>query len=370
MGRMNDGIFFSTDQVEPALRNVFWRSIVQPLHDTFPAESDGQLHASALVRPIGGLTVASVRFNGQRHVRSSMTIANSELDNYLLHFVITGTFCAQCEGVSFSAGPGDICLFDLARPYASQARAGERISLAIPRQRIDKAVGGQRVHGLHLTSTDPLARMLGRMLQDMQHGGTDIGACDLVAEAAIIAFVTAIIAGRARHFLPEESSRERKLRAHIMHLIDAQLDRPDLGPASLMKQFQISRAHLYRVFASEGGVATVIRDRRLNIAYRRLAVQSPHPPSITEVAYELGFASSAQFSRAFRTRFGVPPRAIRFVEGVTTPPVDNEKGGSLLQRHFTQQAEFWAAKSAMPADPPLPRQPESLTFAPDFATPV
>jgi len=366
---MTDGIFFSTDQVEPASRNSFWRSVVQPLYDAFPAESDGQIQGSALVRSIGGLTVALVRFNDQRHVRSSMTIANSALDNYLLHFIVTGQCSVQCDGISFSAGPGDVCLFDLARPYTSHAQAGERISLAIPRQRIDKAVGGQRIHGLHLSAKDPLTRMLGQMLQDMQQRATDLCACDVAAEAAIIEFITVIVADRARRFMPEESSQERNLRTHIMHMIDTQLDRPDLGPASLMKQLQISRAHLYRVFASEGGVATVIRDRRLDLAYRRLSVKSPHPPSITEVAYELGFTSSAQFSRAFRTRFGVPPRAIRLVEGVTDTAIGDGEG-TLLQRHFAQQAEAWTAKPLAPADPPALLQSETPAFVPDFVTPA
>jgi len=367
MGLMDDGIFLSTDQVEPALRNSFWRGVLRPLFDAFPTESDGQLQGSALVRPIGGLTVASVSFNHQRHVRDSMTIATSTLDNYLLHFIVAGRCRAECDGISFVAGPGDICLFDLARPYTSRAQAGERISLAIPRQRIDRAAGGQRIHGLHLRSDDPLAHMLGQMLQNMQHRAGDIGADDMAAETAIVDFIAAIVADRARRLLPVESGQERNLRLHMMNFIDAHLGSPELGPAMLMRQFQISRAHLYRVFAAEGGVATVIRDRRLDIAYRRLAARSPYPPSITEVAYEMGFASSGQFSRAFRTRFGVTPRAIRFVERAGDPADGDNVGGTLLQRHFARQAKCWAARCAVWADARVPRGEQVMALALDHA---
>jgi AraC-like DNA-binding protein len=34
-------------------------------------------------------------------------------------------------------------------------------------------------------------------------------------------------------------------------------------------------------------------------------------PSVTQIALELGFASSQHLSTAFRKRFGIPPRAAR-----------------------------------------------------------
>ena len=65
------------------------------------------------------------------------------------------------------------------------------------------------------------------------------------------------------------------------------------------------------MFADEGGVATVIRERRLDAAYRRIAGSSGAPGSMTSIAYAIGFSSGSQFLRAFRARFGVTPSEVR-----------------------------------------------------------
>lgn len=101
------------------------------------------------------------------------------------------------------------------------------------------------------------------------------------------------------------------LRRRVLDFITANLAEPKLGPAFLMRRFQISRAHLYRMFQMDGGVASVIRDKRLDAAYRQLLQRSSQTLSITEIAYDLGFSSSGHFLRAFQARFGVTPSEAR-----------------------------------------------------------
>ncbi|MRX37232.1 AraC family transcriptional regulator [Aminobacter sp. MDW-2] len=112
----------------------------------------------------------------------------------------------------------------------------------------------------------------------------------------------------------------------VLQFIDANLHRPDLDLALLMQQFRVSRAHLCRMFAGDGGVRAVIRDRRLNAAYRQLLSHQGKTGSITSIAHRLGFSSSNQFLRAFREQFGVTPSEVRH-EGIAS----GERG---LQAHL------------------------------------
>jgi AraC-like DNA-binding protein len=102
-----------------------------------------------------------------------------------------------------------------------------------------------------------------------------------------------------------------------------------------MRRFQISRAHLYRVLALDGGVAGSIRNRRLDAAYREIASGREASRSITEIAFHFGFSNSSQFARAFRERFSVSPTEARDDRELLRYPDDS---GSELQAHFERLA--------------------------------
>lgn len=78
----------------------------------------------------------------------------------------------------------------------------------------------------------------------------------------------------------------------------------------LARLADVSTRHLNRLFRNVLGRSAMAfyRDLRLDQA-RNLLVQSDL--RLTEIALATGFANSAHFSSAFRTRFGMPPSSIR-----------------------------------------------------------
>ncbi len=85
-----------------------------------------------------------------------------------------------------------------------------------------------------------------------------------------------------------------------------------LDPARIADAHGISVRHVHRLFHESGDtVAAAIRRERLDRC--RADLEDPHQRarSITEIALRWGFNDSAHFSRAFRARFGVSPRAVR-----------------------------------------------------------
>lgn len=184
---MQDGIFLSTDQIEPGLRNEFWRAVNRPIADVTPPEKRGELQGSVMARPIGNLTIGSTNINSQIYRRDRQVIVDGGMDHYLLYLPIAGTIEAECDGTSFTAQPGDICLFDLARPYSSITEAGARISLSIPRERIDRATGGRSAHGLLLRAATPITRPLRNLILDLHANAKEIAATDALAAETVVA---------------------------------------------------------------------------------------------------------------------------------------------------------------------------------------
>ncbi|MET3526544.1 MULTISPECIES: AraC-like ligand-binding domain-containing protein [Phenylobacterium] len=344
---MQAGLFLSTEMVAEEQRSEFWREISRPIFDLLPINEEkedlkGCVHAYTL----GELIISSVQFNQQNYLRDRRAIVHSGLDHYLLQVMTGGSLVADCDGLSVVARPGDIWLFDLARPYRCNAEAGSRITLAVPREPIDRANGGRSAHGMVLPGADPLTGMLRRYLVDLHETMDRIGPDDLAAmETATIELVSSIT-GRRPWSEGRQSSSVDRIRARMFEFIDAHIGDPQLGPELLMRHFQMSRAHLYRFFAELGGVNAVIRNRRLDAALRTLKRPSPSRRTITDLALELGFANSGHFTRAFTRRFSVSPSGVR--PGVWLP--DGDGGARRLQTHLASQIRTWNDRTALPTN--------------------
>jgi AraC-like DNA-binding protein len=93
--------------------------------------------------------------------------------------------------------------------------------------------------------------------------------------------------------------------------VDAHLGNAQLGPDEIADAANLSRASLYRLFAAEGGIRAVLLKRRLDEALRLMLEDNKDEHSLKKIVKCCGFGGTSQFSRAFRARFGVPPRQYR-----------------------------------------------------------
>jgi transcriptional regulator GlxA family with amidase domain len=109
----------------------------------------------------------------------------------------------------------------------------------------------------------------------------------------------------------------------VLDAMAASLEEP-LPRAALARLGGVSLRQLERLFRSQLGstVGEHYRDLRLDRA-RLLLRQGPL--GVLETAMACGFVSAAHFSRAYRARFGLPPRAERAVSptGKSVPPLVN-----------------------------------------------
>lgn len=336
---MQESFFLSTELFEPSHRNEAWHEITRPFFDTTLRNGSVEvtLEGSLKSQPVGTLLIGPTTFNGQQYRRDRRSIVQSGFDHYLLQLFLVGTLESDCDGRAISAGPGDICVFDLARPFVSGVSPGSTISVMLPRERVDKVGGGRSLHGVVLQAGAAVTRLLADFiisLSDMAAGmdGEDV----LAVEESALNLLAAGIAQRRFDKMLDDPGLARALRRRMLEFIDAHIFEQKLGPALLMERFRISRAHLYRMFAAEGGITKVVRERRLDASYRELVRTTGVVHSITEIAFNLGFSSSGQFSRAFRARFSKSPSEVRH-ERVSLPLIGLQL--SELQAHFAMHSQ-------------------------------
>ncbi len=332
-------IVLSTEMVEPRLRNDLWREISRPFFETMPCpdEPKAVLEGSLRSRAVGSLLIGPTSFNRQQYCRDRRTILQGGLNQYFVQLFVAGTLEADCEGKIISVGPGDICVFDLARAFRSRVGAGSTLSLVLPREQVDKVASGRNLHGLVLKAGSPIARLLAGFITSLSDASAELGSADTQAiEAAAVALIASALVHQAPMAAAGDPALAQILRRRVLDFIDANLSASDLGPATLMRRFQVSRAHLYRMFATDGGVATIVREKRLDASFRELVRADAPPLPITQLARAFGFSSSSQFHRAFRARFVMTPSEARH-EAPATRFADQRL--AFVQGHFDRYAQ-------------------------------
>lgn len=132
--------------------------------------------------------------------------------------------------------------------------------------------------------------------------------------------------------LPDLANLEyaRRINRAIDH-VTRHLDQPlDLDAVSKVAAF--SPFHFHRIFRAMMGetLHEFVKRTRLE---RALYLMSHSDRSLTDIALELGFSSSSDFSRSFKAQFGVPPRAFDLEQWRATgrarlPPAARAEGES------------------------------------------
>ena len=307
-----DEVSISTDLVEDRLRSDFWREVTRPFYETTPLiGSESPLEGTIKSRQVAGLQIGSVTFNAQRYNRDRRIIAWSGLDQYLIA-VVAADMSGNFADTSVKARPGDICVLDLAQILQSDVTAGGMFSTLIPRQILSKATGHANLHGLVLQAHLPMTKLLTTYLGGV--GDLRDQLSDGEAAAVQDALVT-ILAAALRGEQPDDAGELRPLsialRQRALDFIDHNIQNPDLSPNLILRHFNVSRAHLYRAFAEDGGISSVIRDRRLDAAFLELTRTDVVTRSVSDIAFALGFSNATHFLRGFRTRFGLTPSEAR-----------------------------------------------------------
>lgn len=143
-------------------------------------------------------------------------------------------------------------------------------------------------------------------LTDMIHATVaDLGPAGvLAAQNTLIELTKAVVKGR---FDDVEPRMAPALAQAAKDLADRRLADPELSPAMLARELNVSVRTLHRAFAAVGEQVTAyIRHRRLHEARLVLAAPSGRV-SISELAAHWQFADGSHFTRAFKKHYGQTP---------------------------------------------------------------
>jgi AraC-like DNA-binding protein len=235
-----------------------------------------------------------------------LALAASGPDQLLIFLQVQGTCGSDCGERRLRIEPGDVAILDYARPFRSAVTDYENLMIIIARESVPAALLAIEPHGLVFPRESGAARLIGAAMKELYAQADDLTVSE--AEAAIEGILALMTACARARLAGNEADHVKSRRKAALDYIDAHLADPQLGPDEIAAAAHVSRASLYRLLAAEGGIRAVLLTRRLDQALRLMMADHKDERSLTDIAKCCGFGGTSQFSRAFRARFGVPPR--------------------------------------------------------------
>ena len=106
--------------------------------------------------------------------------------------------------------------------------------------------------------------------------------------------------------LPLQDSWKRRLESFL----EDSYKNPELKFEDVERHFRFSRTYGYRMFKQHLGESFSVRLRKIRLAKAEEALKNT-TASVSEIAYQCGFASLSTFSKVFKAKFGRNPTTYR-----------------------------------------------------------
>lgn len=303
---------FTSESYPEHARNAAWQDVLRALGLRSTMLAGGTPAPIAVLRAgLDGVTVGRLAVAAQ--VLSPSGQRRFELPLFLLP--LEGDVRVTTNGVHQAVRSGEALVLPLQGHWQVIFRQPVRAlvlsvtAAAFPGRKIGFASmeGAQALR-------DGLSAVLARTLEAAADGLDTLPASDWSVIEAGLAEMLLALAHRTAASSTETggTSNQAALRARIDQAIERRLGEPDLAATRVAQAEGISERYLQKLFELTGDTFILsLRERRLQRAWLHLANPAENRRAVSEIAFRYGFNDAAHFSRVFRDRFGLSPRALR-----------------------------------------------------------
>lgn len=282
--------------------------------DATPAD-DTPFRAGIDLSHLGDTVFSELHATAQRVDRRPVDIARSTVECAILLLQQAGTMVVAQDGREVVLTPGTAAIVDTTRPYAFNVREPIRqIVVHCPRHRLSSRLRSLRaVTAAGIVGDTPTGALLSATLATLARERRRLAPHEAEAVGRYVLDLVAV----ALEAMPEAgqavfSRGSAALLARLRAYLRDNLADPALTPARIAAAHGLSVRHVHRLFHESGdSLGAAMRRARLDRCRADLEDPRQRGRSITEIALRWGFNDSAHFSRAFKARFGLSPRAAR-----------------------------------------------------------
>ncbi|MGP3923320.1 AraC-like ligand-binding domain-containing protein [Streptomyces sp. 8N616] len=304
----------TTGEVEPRERTDFWSehigSYQTPMDfryarpDTFRGETIRQRSDT--------YQLVTWRSDKIEYVRTPRLVRQEPDPDYRFVLPLSGELVIRQDDQEARLTPGSGSLMTLAAPFQLLHETSLRgIIMSIPAHEIDGPLNRKAPLATGLDLANGLGRVVSSMLQGLYDERGNLSATQFNAVSdRIVELLCMLATGDDR---PDAPGQLTEVEAMVRRYVRDHAADPGLTGASMAKALGWSLRQVQLALQRVGTTPReLIREERLRLVRERLRCGECRHMTITDLAYSSGFSSASALSTAFRQRFGVSPREMRY----------------------------------------------------------
>lgn len=307
-------LVFSTDDLAPAQRYSAWRDAICDVYVHVDVKATDPDNYRGFIREakFGDVVMTDILLSEQRIRRNREHISKLDKDCYYLQLIHRGNLSVLQQGSTHRSNAARGAIFCATEQYELQCHGDVRsfyleiprddFAQRFPRERIPLSASLNTTQGLGRIATEFCATLAteGSKLQDPIRAGLGNQLMD------ILAFT--LLSSEGDMPAAEGSVKKARLMS-VQRWIEDHIGNPDLSLETIAAANGMSLRYLHVLFEPcEMSASEWIWNRRLQLCYDCLARGDAR--SITSIAFDHGFNSSAHFSTLFRRKYGISPRDV------------------------------------------------------------
>jgi len=269
-----------------------------------------------------GLSVARIEASAHRVERQPSAIARASEESLIFNFVLSGVAMAQQDGRSVVLRAGDGAVCDAQRPYSLRFDDTFKIiTIKLARSAIAHRAGS--IHRITATSFGESSQMCPILFGYLVSFSKQASLLAPAASEKVVRNFTELLAVALDEVLLASPLPLSEYRAtalmRVRDFVERHLDVCELDTSMVSTALNLSPRYINKLFEAENTSLTrYIWRRRLERAAADLQDPARAGLGISAIAMAHGFNDLSHFSRAFRQRFDLSPRAYRASGAVST----------------------------------------------------
>lgn len=307
-------LVFSTNDYAPADRYAAWRDAICDVYVNVDVKARDPDRYRGFIREanFGEVVLTDILLSEQRIRRNNRHIARLDKECYYLQLMHKGRISVFQRGETHNSNAARAAIFSAAEQYELYGHGEARsFYLEIPRDEFAQRFPRERVPvSAVLNTTQGLGRIATEFCASLATEGSRLDASIRTGLGNQLMDMLAFALQTSDGDMPaaETSVKLARLRS-VQHWMESHVADSTLTLERIADANGISLRYLHVLFEEcEMSASEWIWNRRLQLAYDCLA--RGEGSSITAVAFDHGFNSSAHFSTMFRRKYGVSPRDV------------------------------------------------------------
>ncbi|GGZ92022.1 AraC family transcriptional regulator [Streptomyces bluensis] len=304
----------TTGQVESHERADFWSEHIGAYHSRmgFRYARPDDFHGETIRQLTGAYQLVRFASDEVEYSRTPRQVRHDPDEDYRLLLPVRGEIVLRQNGQEARLTPGTGALVTFGAPFVCLQGADiQAFILTIPAREVDGPLNRKSPVATGFDLTRGLGRIVRSMLGDLHEERDRLTDPQFNAVSdRIVELVCMLTAGDDR---PDAPGHLGEVEAMVRRYVREHAGDPGLTGTSMAHALGWSLRQIQLALQRAGTTPRdLIREERLRLVRDRLQCAECEHMTITDLAHASGFSSASTLSTAFRQRYGVSPREMRY----------------------------------------------------------